>query len=180
MKAPTQRTHRTQRNHPSILSKLMSLLQAPEQTACLPAAAALAGCVLCVCVSGNLSITDLPAGSIILNGNSLNSPARLSAPPCSCSSGWRSAAGLDGRAPTPKHMGPWCAPQSVLAAHWVLAGRAAVWHLLLMAESGTLAHAYPLGGEMPKCSLVYHLNHGATSVFIRHTAITQKEEEQTA
>ena len=28
-------------------------------------------------VSGNLSITDLPAGSIILNGNSLNSPARL-------------------------------------------------------------------------------------------------------
>ena len=83
MKALTQWTHRTQGNHPSILSKLMILLQAPEQTARLPAAAALAGCVLCVCVSGNLSITDLPAGSIILNGNSLlsgrklNSPARL-------------------------------------------------------------------------------------------------------
>ena len=48
---PHKGTHRTQRNHPCILSKLLSLHQAPKQTACLPAAAALEGCVLCVCVS---------------------------------------------------------------------------------------------------------------------------------
>ena len=49
--APTQGTHRTQQSHQRTQHKLMLLLQAPGQIACLPAAAALADCVLCVFVS---------------------------------------------------------------------------------------------------------------------------------